>query len=138
LARRGGGGGYRGHEDDARGAPGPRGHDQFLRADPEGGRRRAESAHLSLDAPARRRPAPALEGHGRGLDRHPPAAPARRPMGRRGQALLTSSQARGFQVLKRSRRTFLSNLPTLVLGTASMKTTSSGSHHLATRGFRYS
>ena len=45
-------------------------------------------------------------------------------------------QAFGFQSLKRSRRTFLSNLPTEVLGTASMKRTSSGSHHLATSGLR--
>src|SRR6266567_5653078 len=36
------------------------------------------------------------------------------------------------------RSTFLSNLPTLVLGMASMKTTSSGSHHLATWGRRKS
>src|SRR5579885_381522 len=36
------------------------------------------------------------------------------------------------------RSTFLSNLPTLVLGTASMNSTSSGSHHLATRELRYS
>src|SRR6266498_1630474 len=42
----------------------------------------------------------------------------------------------GFQLLNRSRSTFLSNLPTLVFGTASMKMTSSGSHHLATRGVR--
>ena len=32
-----------------------------------------------------------------------------------------------------SRSTFLSNLPTLVLGICSMKITSSGSHHFATR-----
>ncbi len=32
-----------------------------------------------------------------------------------------------------ARRTFLSNLPTLVLGTSSMNANSSGSHHLATR-----
>src|SRR5207249_10726572 len=43
-----------------------------------------------------------------------------------------------FQSLYRSRNTFLSNLPTLVLGTASMIWTSSGSAHLATRGRRWS
>jgi len=42
----------------------------------------------------------------------------------------------GFQSLNFSRSTFLSNLPTEVLGTASMNCTSSGSHHLATRGVR--
>src|SRR5579883_3383732 len=36
------------------------------------------------------------------------------------------------------RRTFLSNLPTLVFGMASTKITSSGSHHFATFGRRYS
>src|SRR2546421_12909858 len=37
-----------------------------------------------------------------------------------------------------ARSTFLSNLPTLVLGMASTNSTSSGSHHRATRGRRYS
>src|SRR5207249_5255787 len=37
-----------------------------------------------------------------------------------------------------ARKAFLSNLPTDVLGTSSMKRTSSGSHHLATRLLRYS
>src|SRR5436309_11866797 len=37
-----------------------------------------------------------------------------------------------------ARSTFLSNLPTLVLGIVSTNSTSSGSHHLATRGRRYS
>ncbi len=35
-----------------------------------------------------------------------------------------------------SRNTFLSNFPTLVLGISSTKRTSSGSHHLATSGWR--
>ena len=46
------------------------------------------------------------------------------------------AQRRGVQLLKRSRRTFLSNLPTLVLGTASMSRTSSGNAHLASLGRR--
>src|SRR5712691_7803859 len=37
-----------------------------------------------------------------------------------------------------ARSTFLSNLPTEVLGTSSMKRTSSGSHHLATLSRRKS
>src|SRR5205085_6450793 len=39
---------------------------------------------------------------------------------------------------KRARRTFLSNFPTEVLGTSSMNSTRSGSHHLATRSERNS
>jgi hypothetical protein len=54
------------------------------------------------------------------------------------RATCRMARSKGSSSLERSRRTFLSNLPTLVLGTASMKTTRSGSHHLATRGVRYS
>ncbi len=60
----------------------------------------------------------------------------------RGQAVAAGAATSGRTwSLKRSRRIFLSNLPTDVLGTSSMKTTSSGSHHLATlpsRKFRMS
>ena len=35
-----------------------------------------------------------------------------------------------------SRSVFFENLPTEVFGTSSMNTTSSGNHHLATRGSR--
>src|SRR2546430_6249585 len=52
--------------------------------------------------------------------------------------LFRSSQPFGVQPLKRSRRTFLSNFPTLVFGTASIRTTSSGSAHFASLGRRYS
>ena len=38
----------------------------------------------------------------------------------------------------RVRRSFFENLPTLVLGTSSMNSTCSGSHHLATSGLRWS
>src|SRR5215831_7141832 len=58
------------------------------------------------------------------------------PPFRGGRDRQHGSYAFGFQSLKRSRSTFLSNFPTEVLGTASMKRTSSGSHHLATSGLR--
>src|SRR5262249_47699736 len=60
------------------------------------------------------------------------------PPFRGGRDCQHGGYAFGFQSLKRSRSTFLSNLPTEVLGTASMKRTSSGSHHLATSGLRKS
>jgi len=47
-------------------------------------------------------------------------------------------ELRRCQSLKRSRKTFLSNLLTLVFGTASRNTTASGSQNFATRGRRKS
>src|SRR5262249_11226269 len=64
-----------------------------------------------------------------------------RGLGARGGHRWTPSsrlQLRGVQPLKRSRRTFLSNLPTLVFGTTSMSTTSSGNAHFASLGRRKS
>src|SRR6185295_1183581 len=160
-----GGRGRRGGDEDAAGGPRrPGGDDRLLRQDPSGGGRHAQAPDVPLDPPRGRRAHRAPARHGPGLEGHPRAPPAGRGLGRPRPPLLKegvrsyiptfsprealprhSRKCRnvrpdpyGFQVLKRSRRTFLSNLPTLVLGTASMNTTSSGSHHLATRGFRYS
>src|SRR5207302_7504733 len=56
-----------------------------------------------------------------------------------GHALSTlQGQVASLWPAKRSLRVFLENLPTEVFGTSSMNTTSSGSHHLATRGVRNS
>jgi len=60
-----------------------------------------------------------------------PGKPGRSPGTRVDPTALRGQRPGGVQALKRSRSTFLSNLPALVFGTASMKTTSSGSHHLA-------
>src|SRR3712207_9585456 len=62
----------------------------------------------------------------------PPARgrPRRRPPAPR--QLLSSYSA------NLARRSFFENLPTLVLGTTSMNSTASGSHHLATFGLRNS
>ena len=56
----------------------------------------------------------------------------RRTGGQRGQVCLTSSSPSAYCL----RSTFLSNLPTLVLGTSSMKAQRSGTCHLATRPSR--
>src|SRR5207249_4509077 len=52
--------------------------------------------------------------------------------------LRTSSLSPSLMGTAFARRTFLSNLPTDVFGTSSMKRTSSGTHHLATFSFRNS
>src|SRR5439155_9247041 len=56
----------------------------------------------------------------------------------RGGGVGHPRQSFGVQPLKRSRSTFLPTFPTLVFGTASMSTTSSGSANFASRGRRYS
>ena len=148
-------------DEDAAGRPGRSGgDDRLLRHHRAGGGPAGEGADLLLHPPAGRRPDRPPQGHGRGVEGHPRAPSPGRGLGRPSPSAAEGSgtfrhfaRSRlcppprgtvgmsadlGFQALKRSRSTFLSNLPTLVLGTASMKTTSSGSHHLATRGSRYS
>src|SRR5690606_30925667 len=92
--------------------------------------------------------APVVGGAGRGRARlgGRSRGGAHAPHARGGTSAATNPDGprRGGQAVgswwsaKRSRRSFLENLPTLVFGISSMKTTSSGSHHLATLSARYS
>src|SRR5438309_3118869 len=58
--------------------------------------------------------------------------------GRRPLPRETGGQSGSLYPANWSRSDFLENFPTDVFGTSSMNTTSSGSHHLATRGRRNS
>ena len=85
--------------------------------------------------PARADPRPAvpwLRARAELEDRPARAAHADRDAGTDSLTVSSSPSSR------RLRRTFLSNLPTLVFGTSSMKANSSGIHHFATREARCS
>src|SRR6266852_8082233 len=70
-------------------------------------------------------------GHSTPVTRTPPSTCG-------GRYFLTAGAALSLIGAAPARRTFLSNLPTEVLGTSSMNRTSSGSHHLATLSRRKS